>query len=145
MAQPEHVLKNEILAAIGAIPGVVVHNNPVARLQVLNPDGSIRWAWTGLGQGSADLIICAWGRFVGMEIKTETGRVRPEQRQWMERIRTYGRGHACVVRSVDDAVGWLLDFAESLGYDRPSDPRRVRHVPRRQKRTGGATGDPGLR
>ena len=40
------------------------------------------------------------GRFV--EVKTETGRVRPEQKKFLERMQSYGF-IAGVVRSVDDA------------------------------------------
>jgi len=68
----------------------------------------------GLCKGSADLI--GWTTreitpdmvgqriavFTSIEVKTPTGRVRPEQRQWMEAVQAAG-GIAGVARSVEDA------------------------------------------
>ena len=42
------------------------------------------------------------GRLVALEVKTPTGRVAPEQEQWLELVRRMGY-FACVVRSVADA------------------------------------------
>lgn len=58
----------------------------------------------GLARGSADLvgILAPHGRLVALEVKTPTGRVAPEQEQWLELVRRMG-GFACVVRSVADA------------------------------------------
>jgi hypothetical protein len=69
----------------------------------------------GLGVGSADLIGLhrvtvtpemvgtAIGRFVGIEMKTATGRERPEQLQWRQVVQRYG-GIAGTARSADDAL-----------------------------------------
>ena len=69
----------------------------------------------GLCKGSADLIgyrtITITPDMVGqqvavftsIEVKTPTGRIRPEQRAWMEKIQAAG-GIAGVARSVDDAL-----------------------------------------
>jgi hypothetical protein len=69
----------------------------------------------GLCKGSADLIgyrtITITPGMVGqqvavfasIEVKTPTGRVRPEQRAWMEKILAAG-GIAGVARSVEDAL-----------------------------------------
>ena len=68
----------------------------------------------GLARGSADLI--GWTTrtitpdmvgqqvavFTSLEVKTPTGRVSPEQRQWMQAVQAAG-GIAGVVRSVEDA------------------------------------------
>jgi hypothetical protein len=68
----------------------------------------------GLCKGSADLIgyrtITITPDMVGqqvavftsIEVKTPTGRIRPEQRAWMETIQAAG-GIAGVARSVEDA------------------------------------------
>jgi hypothetical protein len=68
----------------------------------------------GLCKGSADLIgyrsITITPDMVGqqvavfasIEVKTLTGRIRPEQRAWMEKIQAAG-GIAGVARSVEDA------------------------------------------
>jgi hypothetical protein len=69
----------------------------------------------GLARGSADLI--GWTTrtitpdmvgqriavFTSIEVKTPTGRVSPEQRQWLEAVQAAG-GIAGVARSVADAL-----------------------------------------
>ena len=69
----------------------------------------------GLCKGSADLIgyrtITITPEMVGqqvavftsIEVKTPTGRIRPEQQQWLETIQSAG-GIAGVARSVEDAL-----------------------------------------
>ena len=72
----------------------------------------------GLCKGSADLI--GWKRitvtpdmvgqqvavFLSIEVKTPTGRIRPEQQQWLNAVQAAG-GIAGVARSVDDALDLL--------------------------------------
>ena len=69
----------------------------------------------GLAVGSADLI--GWRTvtitpdmvgqrvavFTNIEVKSATGRLRPEQRQWLEAVQAAG-GIAGVARSVEDAA-----------------------------------------
>lgn len=69
----------------------------------------------GLCKGSADLIgwrtITVTPEMVGqqvavftsIEVKTPTGRLRPEQQQWLEAVQAAG-GIAGVARSVEDAL-----------------------------------------
>ena len=69
----------------------------------------------GLCKGSADLIgyrsITITPDMVGqqvavftsIEVKTPTGRIRPEQQQWLETVQAAG-GIAGVARSVEDAL-----------------------------------------
>ena len=68
----------------------------------------------GLCKGSADLI--GWKRvtitpdmvgttvavFTSIEVKSATGRIRPEQQQWLDAVQAAG-GIAGVARSIDDA------------------------------------------
>ncbi len=68
----------------------------------------------GLAKGSADLI--GWRTvtvtpemvgtqvavFLSIEVKTPTGRLRPEQQQWLDAVQAAG-GIAGVARSVEDA------------------------------------------
>ena len=72
----------------------------------------------GLCKGSADLI--GWKRvtvtpdmvgqqvavFLSIEVKTPTGRIQPEQQQWLDAVQAAG-GIAGVARSVDDALDLL--------------------------------------
>jgi hypothetical protein len=69
----------------------------------------------GLCKGSADLI--GWtirtvtpemvgqriAVFTSIEVKTATGRLRPEQQQWLDAVQAAG-GIAGVARSVEDAL-----------------------------------------
>ncbi len=78
----------------------------------------------GLCKGSADLI--GWKRvtvteemvgstvavFLSIEVKTATGRLRPEQQQWLDAVHAAG-GIAGVARSVSDAER-LLTVADGV-------------------------------
>ena len=90
---------------------VRLHRNNTGTLR----DANGRPVQFGLAKGSADLI--GWTTreitadmvgqrvavFTSIEVKTATGRVSPEQRQWLEAVQTAG-GIAGVARSVDDAL-----------------------------------------
>lgn len=58
----------------------------------------------GLGVGSADVIVCYFGRFIALEFKSETGFLSIEQRTWAGWIERAGGVYA-LVRTVDEAVG----------------------------------------
>jgi hypothetical protein len=102
-------LVHEIRAALSNRLVRLFRNN-VGRL--LLPDGL--WLNYGLFPGSADLI--GWrtvaitpemvgkqiAQFVSVEVKTETGRVQPNQRQWAAAV-TQAGGVAGVVHSLDEA------------------------------------------
>lgn len=53
--------------------------------------------------GWPDLTLCVKGKFVGLEIKSQTGRLRPEQKACHEALRAAG-GVVEVVRSLDEVV-----------------------------------------
>ena len=57
----------------------------------------------GLGVGSADVIVCYRGRFIGLEFKSEDGRHKDKQRIWQAAVERAG-GRYRVVRSVEEAV-----------------------------------------
>ena len=77
----------------------------------------------GLCKGSADLI--GWRTititpemvgqqvavFASIEVKTPSGRLRPEQQQWLDAVQAAG-GIAGVARSVSDAEALLRDVAQ---------------------------------
>lgn len=83
-----------------------------------------RWIEFGVGgKGAGDLI--GWrtitvtpemvgqqvAQFVSLEVKTPTGRLRPEQEQWMKVVRGAG-GIAGVARSVEDAEALVRQGSE---------------------------------
>lgn len=99
----EAELQREIFVALGALPGVVAWRNNVG----VAAQGERSVAYGVGGKGAPDLLVevqrGAWWVAVWLEVKTETGRVRPEQRAWHDAARRAGR-HVFVVRSVADAL-----------------------------------------
>ena len=99
----ESKLQHDIFAALGALPGVVCWRNNVG----VASQGERSVAYGVGGKGAPDLLVevqrGSWWVAVWLEVKTETGRVRPEQKAWHDAARRMGR-HVFVVRSVQDAV-----------------------------------------
>jgi len=56
--------------------------------------------------GVPDLLVCFHGRFIGLEVKTPSGRTTPLQEAQLDAIRDAG-GVGAVVRSVDDVIAVL--------------------------------------
>ena len=110
----EHAIQSEIFRAIGSRADVRLFRNNTAgawagevigrtphSITLLNPYP----IHAGLFKGSADLIgiVAPTGRFLSLEIKSATGRPRPEQIVWRDNILRFG-GIAGIVRSVDEAL-----------------------------------------
>jgi len=94
----EGAVQDSIRLALATVPDLCMWRNNVG---VADQRGArVRY---GLAPGSADLVGVLAGRFVALEIKTATGRVAPEQTQWLALVRRYG-GFAAVVRSPEDAL-----------------------------------------
>jgi len=76
-----------------------------------NPSGAVRIApdrWIHFGRkGSSDILgILPGGRFLAVEAKAQDGRLSPEQKEFLEKVRGLG-GLALVVRSwkeLDEAL-----------------------------------------
>jgi hypothetical protein len=117
MANAETTLQQQIRLAIGTRPEARIFRNQVGSL----PDPRTgRLVTFGLARGSADLI--GWRTitvtpamvgtrlaiFTSIEVKTPTGRVRPEQQAWLEAVQQAG-GIAIVARSVPDALRIIAD------------------------------------
>jgi len=111
MANAETILQQQIRLAVGTNPDVRAFRNQVGSL----PDPRTgRLVTFGLARGSADLI--GWRTvtitqamvgtrlavFTSIEVKTPTGRVRPEQQAWLQAVQQAG-GIAIIARSVPDA------------------------------------------
>lgn len=107
----EQTIQQQIRLACSRGP-VRLHRNNTGVLR----DQHGRPVQFGLAKGSADLI--GWTTrtitpdmvgqqvavFTSIEVKSATGRLRPDQRQWMEAVQAAG-GIAGVARSVEDAMG----------------------------------------
>jgi hypothetical protein len=107
----EQTIQQEIRLACSNGPTRLFRNN-VGRL----PDPrTSRWVEFGVGgKGAGDLL--GWRTvtitpemvgttvavFLSIEVKTATGRLRPEQQQWLDAVQAAG-GIAGVARSVEDA------------------------------------------
>lgn len=112
VANAETTLQQQIRLAVGTRLDARLFRNQVGSL----PDPRTgRLVTFGLARGSADLI--GWrsvlitpemvGRrlavFTSIEVKTATGKLRPEQQAWLGVVRGAG-GLAGVARSVEDAL-----------------------------------------
>jgi hypothetical protein len=117
MANAETTLQQEIRLALGTIPSARIFRNQVGSL----PDPRTgRLVTFGLAKGSADLI--GWRTvvvtpemvgtrlavFTSIEVKTPTGRVRPEQQAWQAAVLAAG-GISGIARSVSDALRIATD------------------------------------
>jgi hypothetical protein len=61
----------------------------------------------GLTKGGSDIIgIAPDGRFLAVEVKTTTGRIRPEQQLFIDAVIAAG-GVAGVARSVEEALNLI--------------------------------------
>jgi hypothetical protein len=66
-----------------------------------------RMIQAGLTKGGADIIgVAPDGRFLAVEVKTPTGRIRPEQEVFLQVVRKAG-GIAGIARSVEQALDLL--------------------------------------
>lgn len=123
MNRPEKQLEGKVLVALTKDPGVWVQRNVVgdAYFGALGPALERALAdfpaareiarqtcfrhhfECGLGTGSPDLIVSVDGLFLGLELKSETGALRPSQKTW----RSMADGRRVpydTARSVQDAL-----------------------------------------
>ncbi|MCB6852853.1 VRR-NUC domain-containing protein [Lactococcus lactis] len=95
----EHDIQNEIRLGL-AEKGIMCFRANVGRVKM--KDG--RWFDTGLPKGHADLYgFRPDGQVFYIEVKSETGRVRPDQINFLETMRKNG-ALAGIARSVEDAM-----------------------------------------
>lgn len=108
-----HDLERGCMAALGCLPGVVVHRNAVMRVRL--PSGGV--AWTGLGgEGAPDLLVEVQGpdgAFVAVWLECKSGdsaRLSKAQRAWHAAAARMGR-HVYVARSVEHALAIVAAFS----------------------------------
>ena len=111
MANAETTLQQQIRLALGVRSDLRLFRNQVGQLPDPRTGRPVQF---GLARGSADLIgwriITVTPEMVGsqlavftsIEVKTPTGRVRPEQHAWLNTVQQSG-GIAGIARSVADA------------------------------------------
>lgn len=98
-SQSEHDIQNEIRAAVS--PWCVIFRANVGRAKT--PDG--RYFSTGLPAGFPDLfgVRRRDGRAVFIEVKKQGGKVSPEQKHFIETMRSLGAA-AGICRSAEEAI-----------------------------------------
>lgn len=112
----EKQTQSEIHRALGGRDDVRLFRNQVGTYKL--PDG--RWITSGLAKGSADLI--GWQTveitpdmvgmklavFLSVEVKSGSGKIRPEQENWKAQVEKAG-GIAAICRTVIEAKKALYD------------------------------------
>ena len=95
----ESLIQNQIRVGLSKAGHTVFRVN-VGKVKMQNG----RWFETGVPKGFPDLFgFRPDGRIFFIEVKNETGRVRPEQKNFIEQMRKRG-ALAGVARSVEDAM-----------------------------------------
>ena len=111
-SREEIILRRQILLALGSMPDVLVmvnEANAVTKMALLVKDKKAAAQAVlpeerfGLGRGSPDLVVGVRGRVLFRELKTEDGRLSPEQIEWHAQARLRGLD-VDVWRSVEEAV-----------------------------------------
>lgn len=125
MANAETTIQQQIRLALGTHPQARLFRNQTGQL----PDPKTgRPVQFGLARGSADLI--GWRTvevtpdmvgqrlavFTSIEVKTPTGRLTPQQRNWLDAVLKAG-GIAGVARSVGDALRIVTDDCQPCQPD----------------------------
>ena len=114
MANPETIIKNKILIALGRIAGMF-WNHPTGVAQSLTPPyAKVRYGLNGspdiIGVTpvtvTAEMVGRTVGVAVGIEVKTDTGRQSQQQKNFQVAFTKAG-GVYILARSVDDAISSL--------------------------------------
>ena len=93
----EKTIKNAILNWLLHQPGVFAFVCPTTGIY-----DAKRGFWrTSSKRGIPDLLCCYKGKFIGIEVKTATGRLRPDQISFREALELAG-GVFILARSVED-------------------------------------------
>lgn len=95
----EHDIQNTIRIELSR-RGFAVFRANVGKVKMDN--GS--WFDTGLPKGFSDLMAVKDGKVYFLEVKTENGRIRPEQENFIEQMHVRYGCKAGIVRSIKDAL-----------------------------------------
>lgn len=101
--QKETAIKNAILLALGDREDVLAWNAPVGTFRAF--DDPSRVVRVGPA-GRADIIGVVAGRALAIEVKTPTGRLRPDQERWRDEFEKVG-GLWVLARSPEEALDAL--------------------------------------
>lgn len=101
LSMAEKAIQSAILIAVSSLPDILVWRNNTGSTKI--PNG--QWIKFGL-VGSPDILGCYRGRFIGIEVKTPTGKQSDAQRNFQRALEKAG-GVYVLARSVDDALNAL--------------------------------------
>lgn len=113
MAQPEHVIQNQIRLALSANQCTVFRIN-VGKFRL--PDGTL--FQTGVPRGYSDLSGFRWsdGKAFFIEVKTQTGRPRQDQIKFHHMLTSHGIVHG-IARSPEDAIKIVDEGLIGYGFN----------------------------
>ena len=112
----ETSIMRDILMAVGTLPGALFLRRNVGVFRSLDGKMVVR---CGI-PGQADIAGCYRGKFVEIEVKTETGRLSPDQKRWKMAVERAG-GVFLVARTPADALEALAAIdAQSTRLPDPS-------------------------
>jgi hypothetical protein len=98
-------LVHDILAELGALPGVVIGANASGLARYASESGgafAVPYGWPSRGGPDVLAVVAPNGRMVALEAKTGGAAATKEQRAVHSALRAVGV-HVSVVRSVDEA------------------------------------------
>lgn len=98
MSSTEARIQSEILLRLGSRPDVVLWRNSVGVAVPMSGDSPQRYGQVGSPDLLGSVTVRGVAVALGVEVKTATGRVRPEQERWIA-------GHL--------ARGWIVFVARS--------------------------------
>lgn len=101
----EAQLQDAIRLALGRDPSVTLWRNNIGHALMAH-GGRVTFGVGG--PGGADLIGILRGRFIALEVKTQTGRQSVEQQRFQSLVESKG-GIYLLARSVDEAVAMVED------------------------------------
>lgn len=99
----EGVLVKSTLARLNLMPGVCAWRNNTGALRVPGKAGKKERFVRFGALGSGDIFVVVRGRFLSLEAKSATGRLRASQVAWKAHLTAAG-GYTAVYRTVDEAV-----------------------------------------
>jgi VRR-NUC domain-containing protein len=99
----EQILVNSILTLLTYKKVLHVHVRNTGAV-IRRGDGSLTFGRSMFSQkGVPDILAWRGGKSFGLECKSPTGRVSPEQKEWLERFEKEG-GVGRVIRSIDEVL-----------------------------------------
>jgi len=115
MGQQESQVLQDILKEIGCRPDFRLFRNNVGVAEFRKRDGGRAKVRYGLAKGSSDLVGVLLVRGIGVavfiEVKTDTGRLRPEQETFLRAMQAMGA--VCFVAHSGDEARQELDAAKA--------------------------------